>query len=144
MSEVLITEKGKHHIHLQAEQEEDLGNYKLVFLMSVHGKVIEQIKKQITVHKLKEVVDPLTGMAVIHRNLDRMEKYTDGNFMKFKEGNAKSGTLGGIIPCNRTGWGLTGRKRACREEAGGPDGQVEQKSAVCPYGNEGKPYTCLH
>lgn len=29
----------------------------------------------------------------------------------------KSGTLGGILPCNRTGWGLTGWKQACREDA---------------------------
>jgi len=48
------------------------------------------------------------------------------------------------IPCNRTVWSLTGWKQACREEAGGPDGQVEQESAVCTYGNEGKPYTSLH
>lgn len=46
-------------------------------------------------------------MAVIHRNLDRLEKYTDKSYMKFKKGNAKSGTSGGIIPSNRTGWGLT-------------------------------------
>lgn len=39
--------------------------------------------------------------------------------MKFKEGNVKFGTWGGILPCNRTGWGLTGWKQACREEAEG-------------------------
>lgn len=100
--EVLMTEKDKHHIHLQEGQEEDLGNYRLVFLMSVHGKVIEQIKSKFTVHKWEGVVDPLVGMGVIHNNLDRKEKYTDRNFMKFKD-IVKSGTLGGIIPCNRTG-----------------------------------------
>lgn len=116
----------------------------MVFLKLVHGKVIEQIKKNLTVHKLEGAVDPLIGMAVIHRNIDRMEKYTDRNFRKFKEGNANSGTLGGIIPCNRTGWGLTGWKQACREGAGGPDGQVEQESAACPYSNESKPYPGLY
>ena len=116
----------------------------MVFLMSVHGKVIEQTNKKFSVHKLEGVVDPWIGMAIIHRNLDRMEKYPGRNFMKFKEGNAKSGTLRGIIPCNRTGWELTGWKQAGREGAGGSDGQVEQESAVCPYSNESKPYTSLH
>lgn len=56
---------------------------------------------------MEGVVDPLINVAVIDRNLDRSEKYTDKSYVKFKKGNAKSGTLGGIIPSNRTGWGLT-------------------------------------
>lgn len=39
--------------------------------------------------------------------------------MKFKEENVKSGTLGGIVSCNRTGWRPTGWKQDCREEAEG-------------------------
>lgn len=73
--EVLLTEEDKHHTCLQAGQGEDLGIYRMVFLISVHGKVIGKNKKS-TVHKLEKAVHPLTGMAVIHRNLDRMEKST--------------------------------------------------------------------
>lgn len=81
---------------------------------------------------MEEAVHPLTGMAVIHRNLDRVEKSTQKTVMKLKESKTKTDTLGGIIPFNRSCWGLTGWKHACRERAGGPEEQVEQESAVCP------------
>lgn len=47
--------------------------------------------------------------------------------MKFEEGNVKSGTLGGTLPCNRASWGLTGWKQPCREEAEGLMDKLNRK-----------------
>lgn len=47
--------------------------------------------------------------------------------MKSKEGNMKPGTLVGILLCSRTGWGLTGWKQACREEAEGLMDKLNRK-----------------
>ncbi|KAK4827051.1 hypothetical protein QYF61_013235 [Mycteria americana] len=37
------SEKGKHHINFEEGQEGDFGDYKLISLTSLSGKVIEQI-----------------------------------------------------------------------------------------------------
>lgn len=39
----------------------------------------------------------------------------------------KSGILGGILPCDRTGWGLTGWEQACREAAEGLMDKLNRK-----------------
>lgn len=82
-------------------------------------------KTKITVQKLERIIDLLVGMDVIHGNPDQVEKYTDGNFLNLKEGKVMSGTLGGIIPCNGTVWGLTGWNQPCRGGTWGSHGQIE-------------------
>ncbi|GAB0207475.1 mitochondrial enolase superfamily member 1 [Grus japonensis] len=67
--------------------------------------------------KLGGVTDTPEGFAAIQKDLNRLEKWTDRNFMKFNKGKFK-----GTTPCTSTCWGLTGRKVALQKRTDGMEG----------------------
>lgn len=141
--EVLITEKDKHHIHLQEGQEEGLGNYRLVFLMSVHGKVIEQTKK---VHG-SQIGGSCWSTDRHGRHSQESWQIGEIHWQKLhevQERQCKVWHLGRYNPKQQNWLGSDCRFAEKGEGAAGPDGQVKEESAVCPYSNEGKLCTGLH
>ncbi|KAK4821807.1 hypothetical protein QYF61_003836 [Mycteria americana] len=58
--------------------------------------------------------------------------HPEHEFEQHEKTNAKSCTWDGLIPCNGTGWGLTGWVVALRKRTWGPGGQcAKHESAVC-------------
>jgi len=80
--------------------------------------------------KLGGVADPSEGHAAIQRGLDRLEKWTDKDLMKFQVWHWR-----GTTQCSSTGEGLSSCKPTCQKglwECGGRH-HVEHESAMCSW-----------
>lgn len=80
----------------------------LVVLNVVINDLEEVVKQSHQVCRYQgQTANTFCGMAVIQRDLDRLEGWTNKNFVKFKKPNAKCSTWGRIISCSNRHWGQT-------------------------------------
>ena len=85
--------------------------------------------------KLDTVVSMLQGMAAIQRDLDKLEKWTDGNLMKLNKSKCKLLHLGWDNPMQQYRPWQTVQQKLCRKRSEGLGEQpVDHELTMCSCG----------